>query len=382
MKTLFITRHYLDQMLGGPNCSKAFIRAIAAIYPNTTLIFPEHNDHKTDLYFLKEYEHLKTIPVYDKRTKLQKCLDMYRGILHRFGNFVDEYLKEHQFDIIFIDHSFTASSGVLKAALHNGAKIVTFHHNVEEQYIKDNKPNIFYRIPNKFFALKAERQSILHSTINFTLTEDDKKTFSERFPKQSSTLHTIGVFEYEDCNNYYLCSTEEKPIFVISGSLCAAQTETATIQFLKEYLPILNRAYSKAQVIITGRNPTEKLITATKHFKNITISPNPINLTEEVAKGNYYICPLYTGGGLKLRCMDALKVGLPILAHKNAARGYEAIQKDGFLFTYENKKEFATNLQQIMDLHNCHQKVINSFYSHFSFETGEKRMKSILMNEL
>ena len=40
IKTLFITRHYLDEMLGGPNCSKAFVRAVASIYPDTTLIYP------------------------------------------------------------------------------------------------------------------------------------------------------------------------------------------------------------------------------------------------------------------------------------------------------------------------------------------------------
>ena len=86
MKTLFITRHYLDEMLGGPNCSTAFVRAVASICPDTTLIYPEHNDRKSNLYFLKEYDGLKLLPVYDKRSKWQKCLDMYRGRLHRFGH--------------------------------------------------------------------------------------------------------------------------------------------------------------------------------------------------------------------------------------------------------------------------------------------------------
>lgn len=67
MKTLFITRHYLDEMLGGPNCSKAFVRAVASICPDTTLIYPEHNDRKSNLYFLKEYDGMKLLPVYDKR---------------------------------------------------------------------------------------------------------------------------------------------------------------------------------------------------------------------------------------------------------------------------------------------------------------------------
>ena len=38
MKTLFITRHYLDEMLGGPNCSKAFVRAVASVCPDTNIM--------------------------------------------------------------------------------------------------------------------------------------------------------------------------------------------------------------------------------------------------------------------------------------------------------------------------------------------------------
>ena len=89
MKVLIITRHYLDQHLGGPNCSKAFIKAITNIYDDCTLIYPEHHDKHTELsHIVNGKTHL--IPCFDKRNKIIKCLDMYRGKIHRFGKTAKE----------------------------------------------------------------------------------------------------------------------------------------------------------------------------------------------------------------------------------------------------------------------------------------------------
>ena len=96
MKVLFLTRHYLDQMLGGPNCSKAFACAIASIFNDATIIYPEHNETDSNLTIFNDYPNLKLIPVRDKLNKLQKVLDVYCGRLHRFTSFVSKFLKESE----------------------------------------------------------------------------------------------------------------------------------------------------------------------------------------------------------------------------------------------------------------------------------------------
>lgn len=377
MKALFITRHYLDQMLGGPNCSKAFVRAVANIYPGATLIYPEHNDHQTKLDFLKGCPMMKLVPVYDRRSKMRKLVDMYRGCLHRFGRFVTEYLADHTFDVIFIDHSFTASSGVLRTALRSGAKIVTIHHNVEKQYIRDNQQNILFRYPYNYYSLRAERKAIRFSDLNLTLTEADADTFRRMFTSCTSPIETIGVFEYASEKDERI-SDNENPDFVISGSLNALQTESAIIAFLNTYMPVLNKECPDAHLLITGRNPSQRIKDSAGKYKNIRIVENPSDLTAEVMKGNYYICPLHTGGGLKLRCMDALRVGLPVIAHAVSTRGYEGIIDAGYMFSYDTPKSFAEGIHEMLRLHRCHPLVRDSFRANFSYESGEMRLRKIL----
>lgn len=381
MKALFITRHYLDQMLGGPNCSKAFVRALADIYPGLTVIYPEHDDIPTQLDFLNACPPVVLEPVYDRRSRLRKLVDMYMGRLHRFYRFVPQYLGEHSFDVIFIDHSFTASSGVIQAVAGSGAKVVTLHHNVESQYIHDNQQSVLFRYPYNHFSLLAERNAVRYSDLNLVLTEYDRKAFSETFPQKAGSMHTVGVFEYEESAEKRL-SCAHKHSFVISGSLCARQTEVPMIDFLDNYMDVLNDVCPDAQLIITGRNPSHLIYEKAKRFSNIKIVPNPDDLVGEVVKANYYLCPIYTGGGLKLRCMDALRVGLPVLAHRNAMRGYEAVCDDGFMLSYSSKEDFGFGISRLIGLGDCHADVADSFNSHFSFAAGRERLRNILYSFL
>ena len=164
--------------------------------------------------------------------------------------------------------------------------------------------------------------------------------------------------------------------------MSAMQTETAVLDFLDNYMPILSEMYPQACLTITGRNPSEYIRTKASKFSNVTILANPEDLTSEVVKGNYYICPLATGGGLKLRCLDALRVGLPIIAQKLSTRGYESIVKEGYMLPYSTPKEFSEALKKITALHNVHTNVVKSYKASFSFKQGMKRLQNILKEEI
>lgn len=378
MKALIITRHYLDQNLGGPNCSKAFIRAISSIYDDCTLIYPEHNVPATSLSFITN-KSLKINPCYDYRSRIKKCFDMYRGRIHRFGTFVETFLDSNKFDVIFIDHSFTASSGVLHAAITSGSKVVSIHHNVESEYIKDNQQSLLFRFPYNHFSLEAERNAIQKSDLNLTLTQSDMELFLQKYKARKESFAVAGVFEYgtTEVNRHDNCQYKEN-VFVISGALNAQQTEMSVIDFIEKYVPVLNTVCQKNKLIITGRNPSEAILAAAKRNNNISIVPNPNDILSVIGGAKYYICPLYTGGGLKLRIMDGLRLGLPVLAHHVSCRGYEAMIQDGVMFSYSDKETFVSGIKKLLSLNINRKQVCDIYNSYFSYNNGEERLKSIL----
>lgn len=374
-KVLFITRHYLDQNNGGSNASKGFIWSLARIFHDMTLIYPEHADSKSYDFIPSN---VKFLPVYDHRTLIRKGLDMYRGRVHRFHDFIKSHLSTTDYDIIIIDHSFT-SIGVMRYVKKTGAKIITIHHNVEADYLKDNEPSWLYRIPYDYFVKKGEREALKLSDINLTLTDDDANKFRSWYPERDLNLHTIGICEYKPTVTKLYETTSFNNIFVISGSLCFKQSVEPIIDFINRYFPIMEEICPGCKLIITGRNPNKQLFAICNMHYNIELVPNPEDIDSVIRRASVYICPIYAGSGIKLRVMDGLRKGLPILCHQVSSCGYEKFIKEGIMRTYCNENSFSDSLFEIISIKSTNQTVRSAYQDLFSLESGVDRFKNVLI---
>ena len=163
-RLLYITHHQLDQNNGGCNASKGFLRCFAALFDEGTVI--SHDMADASLYIPS---HFKFCPMQDSRSKVRKLLDMYRGAISGHYYFVREHLKEHQYDVVVIDHSFTGA-GLPEYIKSTGAKLITIHHNVERDYLRDNskeKP-LLYRGIQAFTSIPGASLNIKTRPVLFS----------------------------------------------------------------------------------------------------------------------------------------------------------------------------------------------------------------------
>ena len=380
MKVLIITRHFLDQNAGGPNASKAFITALIEIYKQCTLIYPEHNNKNSCNYIPV---HVKALPCYDNRSLIKKGIDIYRGRLHRFMEFVKSHLQQNQYDLVVIDHSLTGAE-IIDIVRKTKMKIITIHHNVESKYVKDNLPNCLYRIPYIYFSNKAEKDCLKYSDLNLTLTEIDTKYFIDKFNVNPSKIKNIGVFEMKNATTippvFSFKERSHNPILVISGSLNFPQSEKPIINFINHYYCLLLKKYPDCKLIITGRNPSKKLISICLKYPTIQLIPNPKSMSDVISLGNIYICPIYAGSGIKLRIMDGLRRGLPILSHEISANGYESIEKAGYLFKYNTPETFINSFSIMYNQNFEAEKIYETFINYFSYNSGKERIRKILFD--
>ncbi len=375
MKVLIVTRHYLDENNGGSNCSKANIRALAELYSDCTLIYPERENRSSESYIPAG---VNTIPCYDHRNRFQKGVDVYLGILHRFTEVIANHLAHHKYDMVVLDHSVTAN-GVIGVVKKSGSKIVTIHHNNESQYIRDNKPSLIYRWPYVRYSERAERDALLMSDLNITLSEKDAREFRKRFLGRDIHCHNMGTFQYQDLpKKIQDDSDRECRTFAITGSLNFLQSQLPVIEFVERYFPLLLHKIPEAHLIVAGRNPSKQIEVLCSRHKNVTLIPNPIDINLVIRQADIYVCPTNMGSGVKLRVMDGLKLGLPVLGHTISLNGYETIKKDGYFFDYNDEDSFINALDSIVGLNYKRQAVYESFLSYFSYESGKKRLQAIL----
>lgn len=373
---LIVTHHYLNGVGGGVFASRAYINAFSYIYENITLLCPAKEDDNISSFGVNTK--ISIVPVIDRATKLKKLLSFCIGRVNRFHGIFEAIIKANKFDLVVFDNS-RASSGLIAIAHQYISRIITIHHNYEYDYIKDNMSGIV-KFLLLFWTKKYERIAVQNSDLNITLTEYDKIMFNRIYNyRNKAKIENIGCFEYikKDKEDDKLYQPQQN--FLITGNLSAKQTVDSLTQWIDKYYPILQQVCPNYKLIIAGKNPSEKLICKCQ-ILGIKIIPSPISMSDILRSSKYYICPISKGGGLKLRVMDGLRMGLPIVCHEVSTRGYEPMIEKGYVIPYENMKSFELALKKVLTLSYNRDEIISAYNKYYSFESGVRRLKEVLYN--
>ncbi|WP_298073135.1 hypothetical protein [uncultured Bacteroides sp.] len=107
-------------------------------------------------------------------------------------------------------------------------------------------------------------------------------------------------------------------------------------------------------------------------------------MDDVIEQGSFVICPVCIGGGLKLRLMDGLKRGLPILVHKVSARGYDCFHGQPYFQVYESPESFESGLKNIVEYMKANtaykEEILTTYKQYFSFKAGVSRINRIIEN--
>ena len=340
MKILFIATANPFVRSGGGIANYAYFKAICTIYPNQVDLalpieeIPNNSDYN--------YVAIRT------RTWLEKFIGIFKGSIHRYKESISEIITDNTYDLCIINGGHYA--GDMIDILHkHRCKVMVLNHNFEREFQTTAYSNPLMRYYYVINTIKNERYSYKKAEVNCFITEEDLRKFSSVYGKTSSSCYVVGVYEpftettkdYQNKNNTFTV--------VISGSANADQTIDGIRDFHENYWNILKDVVPDYKLIITGRD-ADRLYTIFSDFtdEHIEIIPNPVDINEIVSRAHIYICPINVGGGLKLRVMDGLKMGIPVLTHEVSARGYEPFVGKDYFAVYNDKSSFENGLRKLM----------------------------------
>ena len=370
MRTLFVTYHYLHGNGGSVYASRGYVNAFAELSEQLTLLCPVKDGKRPE----GVREGVRIVPVTYDRPQWVKFLHLLAGRLHRYYGVFEEVLASDRFDTVVFDACY-ASFRLIEKARRAGCRVITIHHNYQMDYVRDN-----YRfpvlMPMRYWTRICEREAVLGSDLNLVLTEDDRLTLRRHYDKEGCRrFEVLGVFEYhrESLNPH---APVDKPVFVITGNLSMLQTEVPLLKWIDECYPELAAATGNLSVIVAGKNPSERL-RARCLEQGIEVIASPVDMQAVLARGRYYVCPASNGGGLKLRMLDGLKNGMPVLAHVAAARGFEPFV-DRYVFCYRDRASFQEALKRMLVREPDPEGQVKLYQEVFSFDAGLERLRTIL----
>ncbi len=200
------------------------------------------------------------------------------------------------------------------------------HHNVESEMLlrrASQEPNMLRRV---YFWQEGRRLQAVERSFagrfwrHLVCAELD----AERLKAVVPGVHTEVVPNGVDLD-YFTASpadTPETPDSLIFVGGLSWYPNASAMQFLvSDVWPLLVERRPEARLQIIGRNPSVSLRRLAAPYAGIEIPGFVDDMRPLVYRSQVYVCPIYDGGGTKLKMIDAMALSKPIVAHPVACEG-------------------------------------------------------------
>lgn len=379
MKALIVNHSDPFATGGGSFASHAYCRAFSDLLNGNVdiTIFDESKSQVDPKIKVSNYFRVK------KRSIIRRIISIFTGDVQRYTTFIKNHLKNNVgvYDFVVLNGSYEGGA-LVKVCKNYGVKVITIHHNFDPEYAYDNISIPLYREIYTHHVYNLQRKAYRESDINLFLTKQDLELCKNNYGETSAKNEIIGVFDFKDIETPNFGMSKSKNItFVITGSLCTIQGVDGIKYFFNKLYKHLPK---DATIIISGRSPKKDVINLCAKYDNVKLIPNPENMNSIISSSDIYICPTRLGGGLKLRVLDGLRLGLPVITHTCSARGYDVFHECDYFRPFNDENEFVVAINDIISLYkknNIEKEIVyNRFVQAFSYKSGLEKLKEILRN--
>lgn len=299
---LIITAFPPNQKTAGQDYTRRLILDLLSKGYDISLIYTEYPKHKVDLP--KEISIIKII-----KPTLLNCFNnllIHPLFTKRYNKKVLLFLQKQvkYFDILYFDFS---QVHIYSLFLAHPCKILMCHDVILQKYQRNNS------ILSKYVK-NSEKKLLSSASRIITFSKKDCDLIINAYGLNSSNV------------NFYIkksLSINQDQV-VLSNSFCfygawnRRENSESLLWFISNVLPYLD---NKIRITIIGSGLSDKIKLLLNKYYNITVLGFIQDPVLELSKHQALIAPLFKGAGVKVKVIDALSSGTPVIGTDIAFEG-------------------------------------------------------------
>jgi len=265
-----------------------------------------------------------------------------------FQKQIDTVLAENQFDVIHVDSiglwQFLNSKDL-------SAKLILNHHNIESAMLARRAENAdaplsFYLKWQAHQLASIEREACKRAALNIVCSELDASRLRE--------LHSVDNVEVVPNGVDLAYFTRSQPYAPLSkhllfvGGLDWYPNRDAATFIATKLWPLLKKAMPDITCSIVGRGTITALDELAASDPNFKAPGFADDIRPVFESATIFVCPIRDGGGTKLKVLDAMAMGVPLVAHPVACEGINV--EDGQTVRFaESAEDFCSAIVQLLE---------------------------------
>jgi polysaccharide biosynthesis protein PslH len=233
----------------------------------------------------------------------------------------------------------------------NGFRKVLNHHNCESAMTYRQAGNERNPLRKKYMQLQAtkladsERSLCAAFDVNTVVSDQDRKLLQVIQPNGHYHVVENGV----DIHHFVpsIAKVESRSA-IFTGWLGWGPNISAMNFVVGRVWPEVKERYPDARLYLAGKNPPEHVLRWSKEDSSITVVPNPEDMRPWLARAAVCICPILEGGGTRLKILDAMAMGKPMVSTTIGCEGLRVTHGENILVA-DTPREFSNRLVQLFE---------------------------------
>ena len=158
----------------------------------------------------------------------------------------------------------------------------------------------------------------------------------ERYEKITSSYLPIHITRVGVDTSYFSPgqSSQRDIDVVYVGSMSWTPNVDNVVWFHNRVLPKVMRKLPNLQFFVVGRNPSKRV--KKLHSQNIIITGEVGDVREYLNRSKLSFIFSFSGSGIKMKIMELLAMGIPIICDKESLQGYNGIEMGGVINVKKN----------------------------------------------
>jgi glycosyltransferase involved in cell wall biosynthesis len=122
--------------------------------------------------------------------------------------------------------------------------------------------------------------------------------------------------------------------------------QQAVIEFVKDVFPLLKAKIPDIKFYIVGKEPPKRVHELSK-INGIVVTGEVEDVRPYLANADVAVIPLKVGGGTRLKILEAMAMGIPVISTKLGAEGLD-VKEDENILIADDHEDFAQKIYEII----------------------------------